>query len=453
LLNNVDSWIAEGEERDDLRQLAGGINMKKWMNLTVLLFLIGSIALMTPAFSLHEGKASLGPALQEIAQGPKADQPFTAQDKVILTLYVLDGNSGEILPGVAVSALDASGNRLEGETDSNGAVALSGQPGIWQITLNKEGYQKASSNYDVTKTLMAATGLSRAAQPQEQVDLTLYVHEGDLNGTLLSGVQIAGQDAAGNSFQASTDSTGAATISGLPGRWQFTFQKEGYETLDLSYNVTESEEAAAYLLQAAQPQEQVDLTLYVHEGDLNGSLLSGVQIAGQDAAGNSFQASTGSTGAATISGLPGRWQFTFQKEGYETLNLSYDITQTEEADTYLTRAAQPREQVDLTVYVHEGDLNGTFLSGVQIAGQDAAGNSFQASTGSTGAATISGLPGRWQFTFEKEGYETLDLSYNVTESEEAAAYLSRATQPRETIVAPETILPSAPTQFQFPYPS
>jgi hypothetical protein len=229
------------------------------MHLTVLLFLIGSMALMAPAFSLHEGRAPLSSALSGIAQGQEANQPFTVQERVTLTLYVLDGTSGEILPGVALIAQDASGNSLEGKTDSNGAVVLSGQPGRWQVTLSKEGYQTLSSNYDVTKTLMAATALFKAVQPQEQeqVALTAYVHEGDLNGTLLSGVQISGQDAAGNGFQAMTDSTGAATISGLPGTWQFTFAKEGYQTLNLSYDVTQTEEADAYLLRAMQPQETI----------------------------------------------------------------------------------------------------------------------------------------------------------------------------------------------------
>ena len=320
--------------------------MRKRIHLTVLLFLIGSMALMTPAFSLHEGRASLSSALDGIAQGQEANQPSTAQERVILTLYVLDGTSGEILPGVAVTAHDASGNSLEGNTDSNGTVVLSGQPGTWQLTLSREGYQKLSLNHDVTETHMAAAALLRAGQPQEQVALTIYVHEGDLNGTLLSGVQVGGQDAAGNSFQAMTDSTGAATISGLPGTWQFTFAKEGYQTLNLNYDVAQTEEAAAYLPRAVQPQGQVALTIYVHEGDLNGTLLSGVQVDGQDAAGNSFQAMTDSTGAATISGLPGTWQFTFANEGYQTLNLNYNVTQTEEAAAYLLRASQHQETVE-----------------------------------------------------------------------------------------------------------
>lgn len=182
--------------------------------------------------------------------------------------------------------------------------------------------------------IFLASALISTAFSQEQVALTVYIHEGDLNGTLLSGVQVAGQDAAGNSFEAMTDSKGAAIISGQPGAWQFTFAKEGYETLNLNYDATETGEAAAYLL----PQGEAALTIYVHEGDLNGTLLSGVLVAGHDAVSNSFEGITNSDGAVVFSGQPGTWQFTFTKEGYEILNLNYDVAGTEEAAAYLMRA-------------------------------------------------------------------------------------------------------------------
>ena len=89
----------------------------------------------------------------------------------------------------------------------------------------------------------------------EPVALTIYVHDGDLDGTLLADVLVVGQDAAGDAFGAMTDSNGTVAINGEPGTWQFTFLKEGYETLGLSYNVTETEEAAAYLLKAEKSQE------------------------------------------------------------------------------------------------------------------------------------------------------------------------------------------------------
>ena len=52
---------------------------------------------------------------------------------------------------------------------------------------------------------------------QEQVTITLYVHDGDINGPMLPDVQVTGQDAAGNSFDQMTDSNGSVVINGQPG--------------------------------------------------------------------------------------------------------------------------------------------------------------------------------------------------------------------------------------------
>jgi phosphatidate phosphatase APP1 len=186
---------------------------------------------------------------------------------------------------------------------------------------------------------LALCGVALTAYSQEQVAFTIYVHESDLNGTMLSGVQVVGEDAAGNEFAGITDSNGAVVIYGQPGTWQFAFSKEGYEPVDLSYDVAETEEAAAYLQKETSSQDEVALTVYVHEGDLNGTMLSGVQIMGEDAAGNGFAGVTDSNGAVVIYGQPGTWQFAFSKEGYETLDLSYDVAETEEAAAYLQKTA------------------------------------------------------------------------------------------------------------------
>ncbi|VVB68972.1 Uncharacterised protein [uncultured archaeon] len=193
--------------------------------------------------------------------------------------------------------------------------------------------------------LLIGSSMISTASSQDQVSQTVYVHEGRLNGTLLSGVQVTGQDAAGSSFYGITDSNGVAVVSGQPGTWQFAFTKEGYDPLELSYNVTETGEGAVYLQkstpsqeQISQTQEGVSQTVYVHEEDLNGTLLSGVQVAGQDAAGSSFEEITDSSGAAVISGQPGTWQFVFTKEGYNPLALSYNVTETGEGAVYLQKA-------------------------------------------------------------------------------------------------------------------
>jgi hypothetical protein len=193
------------------------------------------------------------------------------------------------------------------------------------------------------------------ASAQEQVALLVHVYEGDFNGTPLSDVSLVGQDAAGNIFQAVTDSNGSAIVAGQPGTWQFTFGKEGYDILDLNYDVTETGVGAVYLQKATPSLDMVALTVYIHNGDLNGTLLSDVHVTGQDAAGNSFRGFTDSNGAVVVEGQPGTWQFNFTKEGYDPLSLSYDVTQTDVAAAYLEETAmsqyedvysQPDQQYD-----------------------------------------------------------------------------------------------------------
>ncbi|MDD1751376.1 MAG: hypothetical protein LUO89_16045 [Methanothrix sp.] len=193
--------------------------------------------------------------------------------------------------------------------------------------------------------MLILSGMILPASSQEQVALTIYVHEGDLDGTLLTGVTISGQDASGNEFVQTTDTSGAAVVQGEPGTWQFAFQKEGYDTLYLTYNATQTEETAAYLTKTAANLEEngatdlVTLTINVHEGDLNGDTLSAVQIKGQDGNGNDFVQTTDSSGVAMVEGEPGTWQFAFQKEGYEILFLTYNATQSEETAAYLEKSA------------------------------------------------------------------------------------------------------------------
>jgi tetratricopeptide (TPR) repeat protein len=95
-----------------------------------------------------------------------------------------------------------------------------------------------------------------SAFSRDQVLQTVHVHEGDLSGTPLSNVLITGEDAEGNGFEGMTDSNGVALAYGQPGTWRFVFAKEGYETLDLSYDVIETGEGAVYLIRSDLPSEQ-----------------------------------------------------------------------------------------------------------------------------------------------------------------------------------------------------
>ncbi|MDD4652691.1 MAG: tetratricopeptide repeat protein [Methanothrix sp.] len=233
--------------------------------------------------------------------------------------------------------------------------------------------------------LLIGSSLILPASSQEQVTQTVYVYDGDFNGTLLSGVQVAGQDAAGKSFSGITDSNGVAVVSGQPGTWLFVFIKDGYETLDLSYNVTETNEGAVYLAKSNQLTEQIAPSLDNQQPETVSKAITAYK------------------------------------------------TQLETNATALIQTASSQDQVSQTVYVYDGDFNGTLLSGVQVDGQDAAATSFSGITDSNGATVVSGQPGTWRFEFIKDGYETLELSYNVTETGEGAVYLAKSEETREPI--------------------
>jgi hypothetical protein len=273
--------------------------------------------------------------------------------------------------------------------------------------------------------------------------LTLYVLERRGNGTPLSGVEVTIYDAAGNVFNGTTSSNEPLVITGQSGTWQFTLAKEGYKTVNMAFDVTNISAAVASVERIGQPTESAALTIYVHDGNFDGAMLPGVQVSGQDAAGNDFEGMTDSSGALTIDGAPGIWQFILSKEGYDSAVLVYNLNQTGEVVAYLQRTSQSQEPVALepvalepvalTIHVHDGDLNGTLLADVLIGGQDSAGNSFEGMTDSNGTVVIGGVPGTWQFTFSKEGYETLSLSYNATATEDTGAYLLKAVDSLEDL--------------------
>jgi hypothetical protein len=171
---------------------------------------------------------------------------------------------------------------------------------------------------------------------QDQVSQTVRVYENNSNGTALSDVQVKALDEMGVLLEGITDSNGVVVISGQPGTWQFIFMKDGYNSLDLYFNVTETGEDAVYLQREAQ--NQVTQTVFVHEGDLNGTMLSDVRVTGQDAAGINFEGITDSKGVVVISGQPGTWQFIFMKDGYSPLESDYNVTKTDYDNVYLQKA-------------------------------------------------------------------------------------------------------------------
>ena len=170
-------------------------------------------------------------------------------------------------------------------------------------------------------------------QIEESVTLTLYVHENTASGPIIAGAQVTGQDAQGNSFYQITNSSGYVILNGMPGTWSFTASKSGYQTNSWSQAIT-TETRHAFLIKEAQ--QQVTLTLYVHENTASGPIIAGAQVTGQDAAGNSFNQTTNSSGYVILNGVPGTWSFTASKSGYQTSSWTKNISSTETENAYLT---------------------------------------------------------------------------------------------------------------------
>jgi predicted secreted protein len=231
--------------------------MKKSYCIAILMLIISVLASNACAISeTEDATVGNGQNGDQVDVNQAATYQVPSPSTVALSLYVIERKgTGIPLSGVAVTAYDAAGNMAIGVTSSNEPLVIDGQPGMWQFTMTKEGYRNVSLAYEVTNTSTAIAAVERINQSPETVALTIHVHDGDLNGTPLADVQVSGQDFGGNGFESMTDSNGAVVIDGVPGIWQFTFAKEGYETLSLSYNVTETQNTGAYLLKAADLQE------------------------------------------------------------------------------------------------------------------------------------------------------------------------------------------------------
>ena len=82
----------------------------------------------------------------------------------------------------------------------------------------------------------------------QQVTLTLYVHENSSTGPVIQGAQVTGTDAAGTSFNQTTNSSGYVAISGIPGTWSLNASRSGYNTNPWSQSITSADTKHAYLV-------------------------------------------------------------------------------------------------------------------------------------------------------------------------------------------------------------
>jgi hypothetical protein len=127
-------------------------------------------------------------------------------------------------------------------------------------------------------------------------------------------IQAAGQGSTGRNFKAVTDVNGIAVINVNLGDCKFTFKKDEYKTLNLKYKVTLSGSVVAYIQKAiSEPSQNIDLTVHIHEGSMEGAALPGALINGRDYAGGKFNKAMGENGATVTWGTPCSLEFAFSK--------------------------------------------------------------------------------------------------------------------------------------------
>lgn len=168
------------------------------------------------------------------------------------------------------------------------------------------------------------------------ITLTLYVHEGSASGPVIPGALITGNDGSGNSFQQTTDNSGYVIIEGNPGTWSFSVSSAGYETSNWDQDINEDDIKDAFLQQ--EQDQDITLTLYIHDGSASGPIIPDAQVTGWDGSGNSFEKTSSSSGYVTIAGFPGIWSFSVSADGYETNSWDQEITETDTKDAYLQKS-------------------------------------------------------------------------------------------------------------------
>jgi len=193
----------------------------------------------------------------------------------------------------------------------------------------------------LAKSLLDISQQAQSEQEREEsvpVTLTLYVHDGSASGPIIPGAQVTGLDGSGNSFQQTTDSSGYVNIEGDPGTWYFSVSAAGYETSNWDQDITENDFKDAFLQQ--EQDQDIILTLYIHDGSASGPIIPGARVTGWDGLSNSFDQTSSSSGYVTITGFPGTWSFSISADGYETNSWSQEITETDTKDAFLQEEQQ-----------------------------------------------------------------------------------------------------------------
>ena len=207
--------------------------------------------------------------------------------------------------------------------------------GNWNDEMNSNSNSQPSFYGAIEVDVIEAQSEQEESVP---VTLTLYVHEGSVYGPFISDATIEGQDGSGNSFQQTTDNSGYVIIEGYPGTWSFSVSAAGYETSNWDQDINEDDIKDAFLQQ--EQDQDITLTLYIHDGSASGPIIPDAQVTGWDGLSNSFEQTSSSSGYVTITGYPGIWSFSVSADGYETNSWSQEITETDTKDAFLQEEQQ-----------------------------------------------------------------------------------------------------------------
>ena len=407
---------------------------------------------------------------------------ITGQGNMAASVLVTVKNqwSLDAIPNAQINAKDGAGNIIPtATTNSNGQATVTGIPGNWVIIVSATGYSTVTDYWPApsgsSSTLNYLTPAAKSAQAtMPQTDATTTVPQAEATTATAPQTEVTTAIGAGNTKQATTNGAGQATITGIPGTWQGS-------SATIPFTV---------------------------KSIWSGQLIPNALITVQDGAGNTKQVTTDGAGQATITGIPGTWQYSVSESGYVTstgtsqvaappsstsisVNLNpvgvssslknsaqvtapqTEATTTAAPQTEATTTAAPQAeatttaapQAEATTTTGPRTVQASVHITVQKAGaagksvipnalinvQDGAGNTKQATTNGAGQATITGMSGTWQYSVSASGYVADTGTWQIAPSH---ARNNEVVHLQEVSLSPEhsaqTIMPQAETNTAAP---
>lgn len=304
--------------------------------------------------------------------------------------------SGLVRAGSATgAALSGATVALAGKwatTDSTGAFGIGGIPaGTYTLTVTKAGYAPLIIPGFAVST--SRSGLEFFLTQSPNLTVSGTIRKGSVTGPPLPGVDVS---IAGRTV--TTDSTGSFTISDLaPGTYTVWLYKYGYARKSIPGFLVNQDRTGVtfYLVPLAY---QVSGT--VRKGSATGPVLPGVKVT---IAGKS--ATTSSTGTFSIDEVPaGTHTVYLYKYGYFSKKITGFVVNGDKSGVVFYLA--PAVTYSLSGTLRAGSSSGSPLAGATVA---IAGKS--ATTSSTGAFSLTGIPaGTYTLIISKYGYLTKTIS-------------------------------------------